>query len=233
MSISNNILTFQIQCNKNKEINKMNRQLLEQPFDQKFIKQRKGNFGQMLDYLETHIVIQRLNDVFESNWNFEIVSHELHDGEVVVLGKLTAEGISKMQFGSNKITVSKQGDVISIGDDFKSAASDSLKKCATLLGVGLHLYGELVPSESEIESEATTKPKTDMGNMTGNLGNNLITKDQLAQIKKLRTEHKLTPEDIQSKCKRLFGTTEVTSLNATMATALIVHLQNNGGNGHK
>jgi hypothetical protein len=215
----------------------MDRELLEQPFDAKYIKQRKGRNNMMLDYLETHVVIQRLNESLDGQWSFEVVSHEQIGDEVVVLGKLTTDGICKMQFGSSNITRAKgTNEIISIGDDLKSAASDSLKKCSTLLGVGLHLYGDLPDTTSE--SDETTdnngnKPKTNMENMTGNLGNNLITKEQLAQIKKLRTKHKLTPEDVQARCKRLFGTTDVTALNTVMATALIANISGNGNNGHK
>ena len=217
-----------------KEIITMNRTMLEQPFDGKYIKQRKGRNNITLDYLETHIVIQRLNDAFDGNWSFEIVEYQQMADEVVVLGKLTADGVIKQQFGSSAIAKTRNdGQIISIGDDLKAAASDCLKKCATLLGVGLHLYGDLAPSD--VVSEADTgsdangdKPKTDMANMTGNLGKNLITKDQLSQIKKLRTERKLTPEDVQDKCKRLFGTTEVTALNTVMAAALIANISGNG-----
>jgi hypothetical protein len=99
----------------------MNREMLEKQFDKEQIKQRKGSYGNTLDYVDTRTVIQRLNDSFDGNWSFEIVSHEQHAGEVVVLGKLTADGISKTQFGSNKISTSKQGEVISIGDDLKAA----------------------------------------------------------------------------------------------------------------
>ena len=34
------------------------------------------------------------------------------------------------------------GALVSLGDDLKAAATDALKKCATFLGVGLHLYGD-------------------------------------------------------------------------------------------
>ena len=34
----------------------------------------------------------------------------------------------------------KTGKPVSIGDDLKAAATDALKKGASLLGVGLHLY---------------------------------------------------------------------------------------------
>ncbi len=119
----------------------MNRTLLEQPFGPDQIKQRAGNFGQTLDYIEGHAVIQRLNDAFEGFWSFSVKSHEILETEVVVLGELMAEGIVKMQFGSSSITRAKNsGEIISLADDLKSAATDSMKKCATMFGVGLHLY---------------------------------------------------------------------------------------------
>ena len=121
----------------------MNRELLERPFDPAQIKQRDGNFGKVLDYVEGHAVIQRLNDAFESNWSFEILEHEVLEkvDEVIVLGKLTAENITKSQFGSSQITRARDtGEIISIAGDLKAAATDALKKSASLLGVALHLY---------------------------------------------------------------------------------------------
>jgi len=55
----------------------MNRELLEKPFDRNQIKQREGNFGKMLDYIEGHAVVKRLNDSFEANWSFAILKHEI------------------------------------------------------------------------------------------------------------------------------------------------------------
>jgi len=43
----------------------MNRELLEKPFDPDQIKQREGNFG-VIDYIECHAVIHRLNDALDS-----------------------------------------------------------------------------------------------------------------------------------------------------------------------
>ena len=155
----------------------MNRELLEKEFEKGAIKQRKGNFGATLDYIEAHAVIQRLNDAFEGEWSFEIVYHEQMGGEVIVQGKLTAGGISKMQFGNSKVTLNKSdGETVSLGDDLKAAASDAVKKCATLFGVGLHLY--------------RTDSKNDMSSMSSNKGNDLITDEQLAKVKELRTKLK-------------------------------------------
>ena len=197
----------------------MNREILEKEFDPKFIKQRKGNFCNVLDYLETHTVIQRLNDAFESNWSFEVMEYQQMGTEVVVLGKLTADGVVKQQFGCSKITNnSKTGEVVSIGDDLKAATSDCIKKASTLFGIGLHLYAEASDRE-------------DMSQMSGNKGDNLITKEQLANIKQLRTQLKWTPEKVQEQAQRLFATTEITALNSTMGNALIAYLQaqNDGG----
>ena len=129
----------------------MNRQLLEQPFNQDQIKQRQGSFGNTLEYVEAHVIIQRLNDSFDGNWSFEIVKYEINteSDEVIVLGKLTAENIAKEQFGSSKITRTRDtGELVSLAADMKAAASDAIKKAATLLGVALHLYStHKTPSE--------------------------------------------------------------------------------------
>ncbi|MCD4655649.1 RAD52 family DNA repair protein [bacterium] len=43
------------------------RSILETPFTETQIKQRKGLWGKTLDYIEGHSVINRLNDAFESD----------------------------------------------------------------------------------------------------------------------------------------------------------------------
>ena len=49
----------------------------------------------------------------------------------------------KMQFGASQVTRERETKaLISLGDDLKAAATDALKKCATFLGVGLHLYAD-------------------------------------------------------------------------------------------
>ena len=213
----------------------MNRKLLEQPFAAHLIKQRKGNFGATLDYIEAHVVIHRLNDAFDGQWSIQIESHMQLEDEVVVLGRLTADGVVKQQFGSSKITRAKGSDQpLCIGDDLKAAGSDALKKCSTLLGVGLHLYGETEATDDAGATdnagtpEAATKDSSDMSTMSGNRGTALITKDQMKQIKELRTQLGWSADQVMDKVESLFGTREVQSLNGTMATALIAMLRNEG-----
>jgi len=120
----------------------MNRELLEKPFTPEQIRQRKGRNG-LLDYVEGHSVIQRLNEALEGAWSFEIVHHEIREEEVLVIGRLTAGEVVKMAFGGSQVTREREsGALISISDDLKAASTDSMKKCATFLGVGLHLYAE-------------------------------------------------------------------------------------------
>ena len=142
----------------------MNRALLEKPFEPSQIKQRQGNFGHILDYVEGHVVTSRLNDAFDGNWSFELVKYRIlkDTDEVLVLGKLTAEGVIKIAFGSKEIERSKDTKaIISLGDDLKAASTDALKKAASLLGVGLYLYSDQRPNgktEGRLETPDKTTP---------------------------------------------------------------------------
>jgi len=105
------------------------------------VKQRKGNFGQTLAYIDAPSVISRLNDVLEE-WSFTILEHIIDPDEVIVKGRLQIGTAIHEQYGGSSITRKKDtGETISIADDLKAATADCLKKCATSYGVGLYLYG--------------------------------------------------------------------------------------------
>ena len=144
----------------------MNRSILEQPFPEGLLKTRKGTFGKSFTYVEGTDYIRRLNDAFEGDWSFEVVEHKTLDNEVIVLGKLVAGAVTKTAFGGSKITVNREGELVSIADDLKAAATDSLKKASSLLGVGLHLYSEPTTSQSE------AKPGSGAPANNGSNGNN-------------------------------------------------------------
>lgn len=97
-----------------------------------------------MSYVDVASVVSRLNEACDA-WDFHIDRYEVRDEEVLVQGRLVADGVTKCAFGGSSITVDKQGKAVSIPDDLKSAASDALKKGASLLGVGLELYGGQVP----------------------------------------------------------------------------------------
>jgi hypothetical protein len=118
----------------------MNREILCKPFPAEAVRSRPGPHGRDISYVDITAVIKRLGDGCDA-WSFEVVSHKVETDEVIVLGKLIADGQTKMHFGGSTITVDKDGKALSIADDLKAAASDALKKCASLFGVALEMYG--------------------------------------------------------------------------------------------
>ena len=198
----------------------MNRELLEKPFEANQIKQREGMFGKTLDYIEGHAVIQRLNEAFEAEWSFSILKNEVlkETDEVIVLGELRAGNVVKTQFGSSKITRAKaNGEPISLADDYKAAATDSLKKCATLLGVGLHLYNgdKAQTGRTESSGNGSRKPYQDTGKQNGNEdrrggngngnGNGRLSSAQYNFILRLAKDKNLTRKEVNQKCLEAYG----------------------------
>lgn len=108
---------------------------LGKPFPQNAIKQRRGGGGKSLSYVETHTVIHRLNSA-TNGWDFHVKDVQWRNDILMVLGELTIHGLgTRSGFGVQQV-VERAGE-----DLVKGAASDALKKCATLFGVALELYG--------------------------------------------------------------------------------------------
>jgi len=194
----------------------MNRELLEKPFDPSQIKQREGMFGKTLDYIEGRAVIQRLNEAFEAEWSFSILKSEVlkETDEVIVLGELRAGSVVKTQFGSSKITRARDsGEPLSLADDYKAAATDSLKKCATLFGVGLHLYnGEKPPAgQTHNGGSGSRRPYPDPHRQNGGdarrgeNGNGRLSSAQYQFILKLAKERNLTRKELNQMALEAFG----------------------------
>ncbi|MFH1728430.1 MAG: Rad52/Rad22 family DNA repair protein [Pseudomonadota bacterium] len=151
----------------------LNRAICEEEFPESVIKNRKGFNGDTLNYIEAWAIIERLNNAFNANWSFEVIKHEIIRDELIVLGRLSAKGVTKEQFGSWKLSNGNDKDKpTNYGDAFKAASSDALKKTATLLGIGLYLYkGESkaksdpkVYSDNQLRSSLQQDEKKDGGN---------------------------------------------------------------------
>lgn len=113
--------------------------VLSRPFAE--IRTRPGRSGHAMSYIEGHQVVLRLNEALAGDWSFKVLEHQVLEDEVVVLGELRAGEVVKQAFGGSEVTRTRDGKVVSLADDLKAAATDSLKKAATLLGVGLRLHG--------------------------------------------------------------------------------------------
>ena len=123
------------------------RSIMEQRTPGDAIRTRKGRGGRDFKYVTHAYVTRTLNTAFHLNWDFEVLDTriipETDPQEVFVRGRLTVRTkngvITKEQFGSASVKRSNS-QITSLGDDLKAAASDALKKCASLLGLALDLY---------------------------------------------------------------------------------------------
>lgn len=127
------------------------------------IKSKPGRGGKRVTYVEGGYVINQLNAAFSPlGWEFEIVeqgtterkNEKSSEGEVWVRGKLTiidhAKGwrVSKMQYGQHPIH-----EKVPIGDAYKAAGTDALKKCASMIGIALDVYW------GQLDAPEDNKPK--------------------------------------------------------------------------
>lgn len=114
---------------------------------------RPGKGGKDFDYVTGTYMKKILNFVFGWNWDFIIVSKEIHGladgwGQIITHGRLIVKDgagntISKDQFGQAEVKYLKgTTKPVSLGNDFKSSATDALKKCAAEFGVASDVYGK-------------------------------------------------------------------------------------------
>jgi hypothetical protein len=108
------------------------------------IKDRTGSGGRKLKYITAATACNRLDDVLgPESWDFEITPW----GENALIGTITV----RLPDGTvmRKSNVGGRADMQAADDDAKSAASDCLKRCATMLGVGRYLSGDGVPTYTQ------------------------------------------------------------------------------------
>jgi recombination DNA repair RAD52 pathway protein len=125
-------------------LNPAQRAFITQKTPPQFIKERPGPGGVMLSYVEIGYVVNILNQVFGWDWDFRIIEQQIGQRQVWVRGELTVRlkdhSVTKSQYGGSDIKFNRNSEAISIADDLKAAASDCLKKCASLLGVASDVY---------------------------------------------------------------------------------------------
>jgi len=124
--------------------------------------------GASLTYIPVSEVINRLNKILGvDKWSFTIVRCERDaiDPDFIVAhvridwyGDDASQFVSRDGFGGQKIKRTKQGQIVDLGDEFKGAISDALKKAAQTLGVGLYLARSEDAMEVEQAIDASNAP---------------------------------------------------------------------------
>ncbi len=128
-------------------LNEAQLSFISQKTPRQYVKARPGPGGITLKYVEVGYVINILNQVFGFDWDFRIMDQQIGKKQVWVRGELTVRlkghTITKGQYGGADIKQSRStGDPVSVADDLKAAASDCLKKCASLMGIASDVYWE-------------------------------------------------------------------------------------------
>ena len=120
---------------------------------------RPAKGGGTWDYVTGTYIKKVLNHVFGWMWDFRIAGERLEYGQVIVKGELTVKNkkgealVTKMQYGRADIKLKKgTKQPLDLGNDFKSAATDALKKCASEFGIASDIYGK--NEFKEIRTEA-------------------------------------------------------------------------------
>ena len=198
----------------------MKKDLLTKPFPSELVRQRQGQGGKTLSYVETHAVIARLNEAADFDWSFEVVKHEILVDEVIVLGKLTIDGVTKMAFGGSSVTRDSSGKEVSLADDLKAGASDAIKKCASLFGIGLEMYGASVRDQERHERPSPLPPQRIEDRLTSR---------QLAAIQSSARRRGLHPDDLAELLHGKSGKREISLLTRKEASAVLDELTASNG----
>lgn len=123
---------------------------------QRWTYSRPAKGGGQWKFVKVSYVRKNLDSITGYNWDFDIETTVAEAFEVakltkscVVKGILTCRTrkdgewhtIKKTQFGRAEVKFKKgTQDPLDFGNDMKAAASDALKKCASLLGIAADIY---------------------------------------------------------------------------------------------
>lgn len=149
---------------------------------QRYKYKRPAKGGGEWDYIKVGHVRRELDKAFGFNWDFDI---ETTLGEAFEVAKLTKQCIvkgilkartmvdgqwielKKVQFGRADVKFIKNTMTpLDMGNDFKGASSDALKKCASLLGIGSDIYEadefvaiEIIEADDNSDKKKATEEK--------------------------------------------------------------------------
>ena len=125
--------------------------------------------GTQLTYIPVSEVITRLNNVLGvENWSYQVRScqrdPDLRDwiiAHVTLTVSIDDYDIAKDGFGGQEIKYMKSGKAVDLGNEYKGAVSDALKKAAQAIGVGIYLARseDSLQLEQAIAEEEAVNPE--------------------------------------------------------------------------
>lgn len=166
------VVPSELQIFHTKQIN-----ALWQKTPQKFTHEREGRAGETWKYVTGSYVRSQLDRIFAYNWSFKIKKFSEEDGQIIVLGSLTGYApyktgdelrfheITKEDFGRASIKKKRNNTGnLDLGNEYKAATTDALKRCAAQFGVARDIYSageikeiEFIDEEMLEEQEKSEK----------------------------------------------------------------------------
>ena len=148
------------------------------------ILERQGRGGQTWKFVTGAYIKKSLNFIFGFNWDFEVTEEWEKHGQIIVKGRLTGR-ITDPDTGEVKHTLTKtdfgRADIkyktdfvggkkvptdkpLDVGNDYKAAATDALKRCANQLGIASDVYNsnefkEVKVLDDNVEDQETADAK--------------------------------------------------------------------------
>jgi len=129
----------------------MKQEVLNKLYETFELEQRDGLGGMKFDYVPSAKIIDRMNRLFKGCWSTEVMSQEQKEEfalvrvRVYVYDSETEKIFHHDGFGSGMITRYKggtnKGQIIDIGNAYKSAETKAIKNACSRWGLGLSLEG--------------------------------------------------------------------------------------------
>lgn len=165
------------------------------------------------------IVVDHLN-AEKLTWSFEIVTHLLLETEVVVLGRLTVDGVVKMAFGAASVSRDGSGKPGSVSTELTSAANEALSRAARLFGGRLAVEQERAGPPLDTSPTDVVAPDPE----------NRITQKQLGALQSIARRRNFGRSEVAEMLRTRFGRSELIRLTKHEASDLLTELS--ASNGH-
>ena len=174
-------------------------QLLLKKTPSQYVRQRPAKGGGVWHYVSGAYVRKVLNLMFGWDWDFEVLSEMVQGNQVIVKGKLTCrvngKAIVKTQFGCKEIMMRKgTNEPLNLGNDFKSATTDALKKCSAEIGIAGDIYGKDEFKEIDVIQDVMSAEDTHNSKEKERVEKHIInanTIDTLMQVEDLANKYEL------------------------------------------
>ena len=174
-------------------------QLLLKKTPSQYVRQRPAKGGGVWHYVSGAYVRKVLNLMFGWDWDFEVLSEMIQGNQVIVKGKLTCrvngKAIVKTQFGCKEIMMRKgTNEPLNLGNDFKSATTDALKKCSAEIGIAGDIYGKDEFKEIDVIQDVMSAEDTHNSKEKERVEKHIInanTIDTLMQVEDLANKYEL------------------------------------------